>query len=199
MKLLLTILITIGLLGCQGKTTESERVETPGINYERLAHDGVFIDFKFNSNKPTFGDLFLIVGFENPNFPPNSREFESLQHLGVGQVDDYFGIKNENDVGDDVNIWLYPMINGESVFHNEGQFDRIRVEYVVVRNDTTTAETFKNVYQSITENLDVTPVFLGRPIDNYDEVEKMINQTIQYCREELDVEPGSGEALRLDW
>jgi len=79
-------------------------METQNLDFEVLAHEGIRIDFEFNSDKPTFGDLFLIVGFENPNFLPNSREFEKLTAFEFEQVDDYFGIKNKTDIGTDVKI-----------------------------------------------------------------------------------------------
>ena len=42
-------------------------------------------------------------------------------------------------------------------------------------------------------------MFGGKPIDGYEDIKKKINQTIQYCRQELKVEPGSDEALELEW
>lgn len=166
---------------------------------ETFAFEGINIDFKFNSDKPTFGDLFLIVGYENPNFPPNSKEFENLQDLGFDQVDDYFGIRNDSDIGDDVKIWMFPLIDGEEVYHNEGPFDAIRLNYMVVRNDTKTADLFEKTFNSVTANLNVTPRFNGQPIDGFANIKKTINETIQYCRQELKVEPGSDESLQLEW
>ena len=174
-------------------------METQIADLETLAFEGISIDFQFNSDKPTFGDLFLIVGFENPNFIPNSREFEKLAELGFQQTDDYFGIKNDTDNGDDVKLWLFPIINGEEVYHNNGPFDAIRVSYGVLRNDKKTAELFENAYNSITSNLDVTPKFGGKRIENFEDVKGIISKTIDYCRDELKVEPGSGKALQLDW
>ena len=143
--------------------------------------------------------MFLIVGYENPNFPPDSKEFENLQDVGFEQVDDYFGIRNYSDFGDDIKVWLYPLINGEEVYHNEGPFDAIRLNYIVVRNDIKTEELFEKAFNSVTANLNVTPMFNGQTIDNYDNIKKRIGETIQYCRQELKVEPGSDEALQLEW
>src|SRR5690554_2461829 len=122
MKRLSIILITIGLLSCNGTEQKNVNTDKQLQDLETLAFEGISVDFKFNSNKPTFGDLFLIVGNENPNFQPNSKEFVKLQDLGFEQVDDYFGIRNESDFGDDVKIWMFPLINGEEVYHNEGPF-----------------------------------------------------------------------------
>ena len=199
MKRLTFILITIGLLSCKGTKQKEVNSNDQTQDLETLAFEGISIDFKFNSDKPTFGDLFLIVGQENPNFPPNSKEFEKLQDLGFDQVDDYFEIRNESNIGDDVRIWLFPLIKNEEVYHNEGPFDAIRLNYTIIRNDTKTAELFEKAFISMTTNLNVTPMFNGQPIDNYDNVKKIINDAIQYCRQELKVEPGSDEALQLEW
>ncbi|WP_422104714.1 hypothetical protein [Winogradskyella sp.] len=166
---------------------------------ETLAFEGINIDFHFNSDNPTFGDLFLIVGFENPDFLPNSREFEKLAGLGFEQTDDYFGIKNDTDIGDDVKLWLFPIIKGEEVYHDNGPFDAIRLSYVVLRNEQKTAKLFENTFNSIKSNLDVTPTFDRKQIESFEEIKKIIAKTIQYCKEELKVEPGSEEALQLDW
>ena len=199
MKRLTFILIAIGLLSCKGTEQKEVNTDDQTQDLETLAFEGISIDFKFNSDKPTFGDLFLIVGYENPNFPPNSKEFEKLQDLGFDQVDDYFGIRNTSDTGDDVKIWMFPIINNEEVYHNEGPFDAIRLNFVIIRNDIETADLFEKTFNSLTNNLNVTPVFNGRPIDNFDNVKKIVNETIQYCRQELKVEPGSDEALQLEW
>jgi len=196
-RLLITIL-TFGILSCNGGKKKKE-MEIQNLDLEVLAHDGIRIDFEFNSDKPTFGDLFLIVGFENPNFPPNSREFEKLTVFEFEQVDDYFGIKNKTDIGTDVKIWLFPIINGEEIYHHDGPFDAIRITYGVLRNDQKTAELYKKIFDSINSNLDVTPIFEGKRIESFEKVNEIKTKTIQYCKEELNVEPGSNEALLIDW
>ncbi|WP_299123868.1 hypothetical protein [uncultured Winogradskyella sp.] len=174
-------------------------METQTLDLETLAFEGIRIDFQFNSDKPTFGDLFLIVGFENPDYLPNSREFEKLVELEFEQVDDYFGIRNKTDIGDDIKIWLFPIINGEEVYDNQGPFDAIRITYGVLRNDQKTAKLFKKIFDSINSKLDVTPTIEGKRIENFEEINEIITKTIQYCKEELKVEPGSVKALQLDW
>ncbi|OEJ98613.1 hypothetical protein A8C32_05280 [Flavivirga aquatica] len=192
------ILLIFGLLSCKSESQKKE-METQNLDLETLAFEGIRIDFQFNSDKPTFGDLFLIVGFENPDRLPNSREFEKLAELEFEQVDDYFGIKNKTEIGDDVKIWLFPIINGEEVYHNKGPFDAIRITYGVLRNDQKTAELYEKIFHSINSNLDVTPMFEGKRIENFGEINKIITKTIEYCKAELKVEPGSDKALQLDW
>ncbi|MEM8764675.1 MAG: hypothetical protein AAGD88_12725 [Bacteroidota bacterium] len=196
MNRLIILMLILGLLSCNNA---KKKMEIQNLNLEVLAHDGINIDFEFNSDKPTFGDLFLIVGFEHPSFLPNSREFEKLTVFEFEQVDDYFGIKNETDNGTDVKIWLFPIIHGEEVYHHNGPFDAIRITYVVLRNNPKTAELYKKIFNSINSNLDVTPTFEGKRIESFEEVNEIITKTIQYCKEELNVEHGSDEALLLDW
>lgn len=199
MKRKICSIITIGLLSCNA--TEQKDVIMDGQNpdLETVTFEGITIDFKFNSDKPSFGDFFLIVGRENPNFPSNSSEFEKLQYLGIVQVDDYFGIRNTSEIGDDVTLWLYPLKNGEAIRHKDGLIDAIRLSYIILRNDIKTAEIFEETFKALTENLNVTPFFNGQPLDNFEKIRSVMNEAVQYCRLELKVEPGSDEALQLEW
>ena len=88
---------------------------------EQECYEGVEVDLIFDGRGPMFGDLFTICGFENPNFPP-SREFpfEKFEDLQYSQVDDYFGVETLSDEGDDIAVWLYPLVNGQIVDHHPG-------------------------------------------------------------------------------
>jgi hypothetical protein len=97
----------------------------------------------FTNPQPMFGDLFPICGDSHPNFPPTgSFEFERLADLQFSQVDDYFGVQANSDEGEDVPIWLYPLVDGEPVHHHPGPFDGVRLEYNVLRNPVRRAEHF---------------------------------------------------------
>lgn len=174
-------------------------MEKRNHNLETLAFEGINIDFKFKSNKPNFGDLFLIVGFENPSFLPTNREFEKLAELGFEQTDDYFGIRNHTEIGNDIKIWLFPIINGKEVYHEKGPFDAIRISYTVVWNEENTAEIFEKTFNTILKNLNVTPIFEGKQIENFKDIKEIIDKTITYCKQKLKVEPGSEKALELEW
>jgi hypothetical protein len=69
----------------------------------------------------------------------------------------------------------------------------------VLRNDQKTADLFENIFNSVISNLDVTPTFDGKRIENFEKTRVLINKTIKFCKEELKVEPGSDKALLLDW
>ena len=168
-------------------------------NLEEFAFEGISIDFKFKNDKPTFGDLFLLCGYNNPNFPANSKEFEKLSELKFEQVDDYFGIRNLTEIGDDVLVWLFPIINDEEVHHNEGPFDAIRINYVVIRNEKKIIKHIEDIYNSFNEHLDVDIYFEGNRVDDYSSISKILTEVIDYCEKELRVKPGSDKAMELEW
>lgn len=102
---------------------------------EDLLYEGVRIDIAFGDPRPVFGDLFLICGDEHPRFPPSGRfAFGSLANLQFDQVDDYFGVRSLDENGDDVVIWLFPLVSGQPVHHHSGPFDAVRLEYNILRN-----------------------------------------------------------------
>jgi len=110
---------------------------------ERLVFDGVTVDILFAEPLPTFGDLFLITGTTHPHFPPTGKwAFERFDDLQFQQVDDYFGVRSLTDEGDDVVIWLYPLVEGQPVHHHAGPFEGIRLDYCVLRNPIRHAEHF---------------------------------------------------------
>lgn len=108
---------------------------------ENMLYEGVSIDIGFGPAKPMFGDLFLICGDRHPGFSPSGTfAFDRLADLQFDQADDYFGVRTLNDEGDDVAIWLYPLIDAEPVHHNPGPFDGIRLSYNVLRNPARRAD-----------------------------------------------------------
>ena len=75
--------------------------------------------------KPSFGDLFLICGYEHPEFAATGDfGFEEIASLGIEQVDDYFAFCKD---GDPV-VWIFPLVRGNVVAHHPGPFDGFRVE-----------------------------------------------------------------------
>jgi len=178
---------------------DSEPKQNSISDFEIKAFEGIDIDFQFKGKQPSFGDLFLIVGYENPNFPPENREFENLNHLGFEQVDDYFGIRNQSEIGSDVKLWLHPLLNGEEVYHHSGPFDAIRLRYCVRENPVNTSELFEQIYNEFNSKLEVNTSYLNNEIQDFNQIKEDVDKTIEYCRNELNVEPGSTEALQLDW
>lgn len=82
------------------------------------------VDLLFTEVKPCFGDVFLLCGFANPNFPPSGDYgFGDLADLGIEQVDDYFAICFDGDPA----VWIFPLVRGQVVDHHPGPFDGLRL------------------------------------------------------------------------
>lgn len=193
--------MSLMLCNCLEKKTIIESKEDTTTEFNSLAYEEINIEFIFNSMKPSFGELYLITGSENKMFPPENRQFEKLNSLGISFIDgQYYGIKNENKIGDGVTLWLFALKNGEIDYVDlNAPFDSIVMEYTVLSNQVESAELVKNVFSAFKDNLDVTIVFEGEIITDYKVIEDRINRQIERFRRELNVEPGTEEALKLVW
>lgn len=170
---------------------------------ETAAYEGVDVHLLFAEEKPTFGDLFLIRGFAHPQFPfANHFNFKALSHLGFDQVDDYFGIRSDEDEeqGDDVKVWLFPLIKGKIVHHYVGPFDGIKLSYSILRNPPEHAELFLKALADFAHHLPVQVFYtlrnqeLGNPPD-LTQLKNDIKFVIDYWRKQ-GIEPGSRDALQ---
>ena len=132
----ISLILIVILFGCQEKKEKIELTEKSSSELKDMAKGGINIEFIFNSNKPTFGDLYLITGSEDTKFPPKNRQFEKLNSLEIEFIDGaYYGIKNENKIGDGVTLWLFPMKNGKVEYTDiNAPFDSILMEYTVLSN-----------------------------------------------------------------
>ncbi len=152
-------------------------------------YEGVTVDIVFDSPGPEFGDLFMICGHENPNSSPAGRyAFGEHADLGFSQVDDYFGIKSEADDGNDLIVWLFPVVAGECVYHHPSPFDAIRLEFNVLGNLPENAERF---LQSVTA--------LATLSTNAPPNSDALKSEIAAHWQSTGISPGSTEALLLDW
>ncbi|MEU1184935.1 hypothetical protein ABZ464_46470 [Streptomyces sp. NPDC005820] len=92
------------------------------------AEQDCVIDVMFTGpQRPSFGDVFLLCGDDNPNFPPTDARWGSLDHLRFEQVDDHFAVLDEDT--DEPVIWLYPLARGSVVHHHPGPFEGLRLHY----------------------------------------------------------------------
>ncbi|CAL1516906.1 hypothetical protein [Chitinophaga sp. MM2321] len=158
----------------------------------------ILIDFRFVAKeKPRFGELFLITGEEHPKFPPRNKAFEQLAPLGFEQLDDFFGILNGEEEGDDVLIWLFPMINGEEVFHNSGPFDSIRLSYSALRNAPVNISLLNDCFNTLKDMPDVEVFFEENRIAAFDPVQKKADEIIAHWRANK-IEPGSDQSLLIE-
>lgn len=170
---------------------------------EQMLFEGVSVDIAFDDPRPQFGDLFQICGRTHPRFPPtDSRGFENLSELQFDQADDYFGVASLIDDGDDVVVWLYPLIDGEPVDHHPGPFDGVRLEYNVLRNPARHADHYLRcvrefaglgvgaTYRSRGVELGVPPKLSALQVDIHAIIEYWSSQGIAV---------GSDEALEMDF
>ena len=159
---------------------------------EEELYEGISVDFKFTKTGPVLGDLFTICGYENPNFPPLKKyPFEKLTDLQFSQIDDYFGVQNLSDEGDDVVIWLYPLIDDEIVDHHTGPFEGLRISYNILRNPSRMA---KHLYLVIQKFEEILGVSSSVSLEN---VKEKVNSIQQYWTKK-NITPGSVEALEID-
>ncbi len=163
------------------------------------AFEGLSIDFQFRDAKPTFGDLFEIVGFQNPNFPPTGRfAFRGMQDLHFTQVDDYFGVRNASGEGDDVIIWLYPLSGSEAVHHHPGPFDAIRLHYNVLRNPARRLSHLRLCIETLIRVLPVKATFRGAELESSSQIIEAAEQITEHWRSK-NIVVGSNEALEIDY
>ena len=169
---------------------------------KREAYYGLEVCLRFDGAKPNFGDLFVICGFEHSGCSSSGNfQFASLASLGFSQVDDYFGVTSYEDEGEDVVIWLYPLIKDDSVYHHPGPFDGILLSFSVLRNPAVKSEFFLKVIEEFSFHLPVSVFYktreldLGNPAD-LSIVKSDIQEIIQYWRSE-GIEPGSSAALQV--
>jgi len=173
-----------------------------GIN-DSMLHEGVSVNVYFAKPLPTFGDLFPICGQEHPRFPPTGNyRFEQFADLQFDQCDDYFGVRNIGEVGDDVAVWLYPLVRNEPVDHHLGPFEGVRLDYNVLRNPAHLAEHYlKSIerFAAIGEKVHYRSrdADLGSPI-NPEPIKQDIAAITQYWTAQ-GVIVGSDEALQLDF
>lgn len=158
----------------------------------------ILIDFRFAAkDKPRFGELFLITGEEHPKFPARNKAFAQLAPLGFEQLDDFFGILNSEETGDDVLVWLFPMLNGEEVFHNSGPFDAIRLSYSALRNDPSNITLLQDCFNSIKAMPGVEIEFEGSTISDFQPVQQKAGEIVAYWRDN-NIEPGSEQSLLVE-
>ena len=168
-----------------------------------LRYEGASVDISFAPSGPMFGDLFLICGGEHPRFPPSGKfAFDSLADLQFEQVDDFFGIRSINDEGDDVPIWLYPLVDGEPVYHNPGPFSGVRLDYNILRNPVRRAEHYLKCVAAFAV-FGASTRYRNREVElgstpNLSRIREDINAVVRHWAEQ-GIEVGSNEALELDF
>lgn len=161
-------------------------------------YEGIVVDLLFDGDRPGFGDLFTICGYENPNFPPSGRfDFKQFDDLQFSQVDDYFGVQTLSGEGDDVAVWLFPLVKGEIVHHHPGPFDGIRLGYNILRNPIDRSEHFLKAIKRLADQLPVRVLYRGE-LGGLEQIKKDIQEIEESWRAE-GIGVGTWDALTLDY
>ena len=117
--------------------------------------------------------------------------------LGFEQLDDFFGILNSEDTGDDVLIWLFPMLNGEEVFLNSGPFDAIRLSYSALRNAPATISLLEECFNAFKGLPDTAVFFDDNPVNDFSAIKAKAEEVVNHWRAN-GIEPGSEQSLQVD-
>ena len=165
--------------------------------------EGISVDVLFAAPGPTLGDLFLMCREPDPRFSPSGRfAFDSLGELRFEHVDDYFGVRAQDDEGDEIHVWLLPLVQGEPVDHHGGPFTGIRLEYNVLRNPLRRAQHFLKCVQAFAMfgtrvHYRSRQVDLTMPTD-LEQVRADIDDIALFWEDE-GIEVGSDDALETDY
>ncbi len=185
------------LISCQKKNNNSEEEKKSIYELKTLSKDGINITFSFNNEIITFQDLHSITTKDNSKFINENPKYKDLNDLNISFIDGaYFGIKNENEIGDKVTLWLFPHKNKKSNT-NESNINSIDLNYIVLNNKANSVDTVEKVFSAFKNNFNVSVKFEGEEIDDFQKIKKRINSLIDVSRNELKVEPGTNEAIKL--
>lgn len=173
-------------------------------DWEGALYEGVDVQFDFVGGGPTWGDLVALCGAEPGRESPSSGRYDvaRLSSLGFDGVDDYLGIRNEGPSGDDVIVWLFPIIDDEEVFRHPGPFEGLRLSYSVLRNPMAHVDRFLAAVVEFTKTFGVPGVYrlrgttIGSPAD-LATLKQDIDAIAKHWRSE-GIEPGSSAALEVD-
>ncbi len=197
MKILKYLFIFTLLISCQKKNNNSEEEKKSIYELKTLSKDGIYITFSFNNEIITFQDLHSITTKDNSKFINENPKYKDLNDLNISFIDGaYFGIKNENEIGDKVTLWLFPHKNKKSNT-NESNINSIDLNYIVLNNKANSVDTVEKVFSAFKNNFNVSVKFEGEEIDDFQKIKKRINSLIDVSRNELKVEPGTNEAIKL--
>ena len=157
----------------------------------------IITDIGFIKEKPVFGDLLAMTGIEDSRFPIKNENFLKLDSLGIEQADDFFAVPNENnDFGDDVILWIIPLIKKTEVWHDPGPYDGLRFTYDILRNAEENVKVYLNCLETFIKLFSVSIYYRGQKQENLEKIKYDIEDTIQELKKN-GLKPGSGESMEL--
>ncbi|PCJ21751.1 MAG: hypothetical protein COB04_02185 [Gammaproteobacteria bacterium] len=124
----------------------------------QVINSEIVVDFTFKEEQPMFGDLFTIVGHGHQSFRTSGRFiFHHLEDLYFSQVKEFFGVKSMRKDGDEVMIWMYPLIDGEIAGEHKGPFSGMRIRFNLLRNPENISDHFVRVFKAFESQLKTEP------------------------------------------
>lgn len=123
-------------------------------------------------------------------------ELAAWQDFRVEQIDDYYGIANEDDHGDDVAVWFFPLRAGEVIEHSPEMPDGVRLSFDVLRNRADKAELFLKCLSAFAE-AGREILYEGQPMKPpFEPLRHDLDTLLAYWRGK-GIEVGTDEALSL--
>ena len=198
------VLVTAAVVVACGEQDSERTVRAMTELSSETMREGVMVDILFDEPGPRFGDLFTICGRTHPDFPPEDPgRFDGVADLGFDQVDDYFGIRAATDEGDDVALWLYPLVGDEMVYHHAGPYTGVRLDYGVLRNPIRRVDHLLKAVRGFASGPSVARVvYVDRGIDlglppDLEQLRQDIDTIVAHWKSK-GIEVGSDDALLLD-
>ena len=170
---------------------------------EHLLYEGVSVEVAFGEQRPTIWDLLALCGIDTATSGEAvGSAFDNLVDLQFSQIDDFYGVRGLGPIGDDVVVWLYPVIGDTVVHHHEGPFDALRLTYCVLRNPRARADHYLRCVASIGAlGTGITYEGLDVPLEGLQETSRLrsdINAVINHWASK-GIAVGSTEAMRIDF
>ena len=170
---------------------------------EHLLFEGVSVEVSFGEQRPTIWDLLALCGIDtSTSGEAVGSAFGNLLDLQFSQIDDFYGVRGLGPLGDDVAVWLYPVIGDTVVHHQEGPFDALRLTYCVLRNPRARADHYLRCVASIGAlGTGITYEGLDLPLEGLRETSRLRSDidavTDHWASEGISV--GSNEAMQIDF
>lgn len=122
-------------------------------------------------------------------------ELDAWQNFAIEQIDDYYGVPNEDGQGDDVAVWFFPLRDCEVIEHSSELPDGVRLSFNVLRNRADRVGLFLDCLSAFAEQGRV--VYDGEPIaPPFEPLRRDLSTVLSYWRSK-GIEVGTDAALLI--
>lgn len=163
-------------------------------------YEGVPIEIRPQGRLPTADDLLQLQGTIDDDASDLDPRYRALESLGIRQVDDYYGLWNPTEEGD-VIVWLYPVVDGEDVYHHSGPYEALRFSYSPLDYPEERRSVLFSIVRAFAKELDAQLTYrdtdYGSDVDAaLERLSADIDAIVQYWRDR-GIECGSYEARKI--